>query len=292
MKKRIERDYIGYLFILPNLLIYGAFIFIPLIFTVYYSVTDFNLFNANFIGIQNFQTLLNDRHFKSALINTMIYTVCTVLISLGLGLGLALALRSLIWGRKAFRLIVFLPYAVSIAAACMAWLYLYNNSHGVINYLLGLVGHPGRSWLREIHTVLPSLIVMGIWSAAGYVMVIFTAGLNSIPDYLYEAAVIDGANPIRRFLSITFPMLTPTTLFLFIMQMISSFQVFVQIHVMTNGGPMNRSTTVVHQIYLNAFEGFRMGYASAQAIALLVIVGFLSIFIFRFGDRSTDIEVG
>ncbi len=290
-KKRIRQDNIGYLFIAPNLFIYFVFILVPSLFTVFYSFTNFNLFEWRFIGILNYQRIFADPFFIKSFWNTMTYAVGTIFISMVAGLALAMTLNSAIPGRKFFRSIFYLPNTISVIAASMAWLYIYNPQTGLLNYLLRQLGLTPRNWLLDVNLALLSIIVMGIWMSVGYNMIVFTSGLQGIPEYLYEAAKIDGAGFWIQFFKITLPMLAPTTFFLFVMSVISSFQVFGQVYTMTNGGPMNATTTIVHQIYNNGFEGYKMGYASAQAMFLLVVTTIITLLTFRYGNKSGDREV-
>jgi ABC-type sugar transport system permease subunit len=248
MKKKSGNDNIGYLFLLPNFLIYGLFILVPLLYSVFYSFTNFNLFEWEFVGLRNYKFMFNDDHFIKALMNTAKYTVGSIFISMILGLFLAISLNSDIWGKKIFRPLFFIPNTVSVIAASMAWLYIYNNNVGILNIFLSSIGLPKRNWLLDIDLALNSIIVVGIWASMGYNMIVYLAGLQTIPGYLYEAARIDGASGIRQFFSITLPMLAPTTFFLFVMGTIRSFQVFGQVYAMTNGGPMNSTTTIVHHL--------------------------------------------
>jgi ABC-type sugar transport system permease subunit len=173
----------------------------------------------------------------------------------------------------------------------MAWLYIYNPNSGVLNYLIQVFGGSPQNWLLDIKRALWCIIAMGIWSTMGYNMIVFTAGLQGIPEHLYEAARIDGAGVWKQFIHITLPMLAPTTFFLFVMSVIGSFQVFGQVYTMTNGGPMNATTTIVHQIYQNGFEGYKMGYASAQAVFLLFITTTVTLLTFKYGDSGKDREL-
>lgn len=290
--KKWRTDAIGYLFILPNLLIYGIFVFIPTLFTLFYSFTDFNLFEWEFVGLQNYIKIFQDDFFITSVFNTLIYAVGTIFISMAFGLLLALLLNNFVPGRKIFRPLFYLPNTISVIAASMAWLYIYDNNMGILNFLFDSLGLQQQNWLLDKNLALGCIVVMGIWSTMGYNMIVYTSGLQGIPEYLYEAARIDGANIFTQFFKITLPMLSPTTFFLFVMAVISSFQVFGQVYTMTNGGPMNATTTIVHQIYSNGFEGYKMGYASAEAVFLLVITCLITLLTFRYGDNGGDREVG
>ena len=289
--RKSKYDRIGYLFILPNVLIYGTFIFVPTLFTIFYSFTNFNLFQWRFIGFANYQRIFRDDFFITAMKNTFLYAAGTIFVSMTLGLILANLLNNFVPGNKIFRPLFYLPNTVSIIASCMAWLYIYNPRSGVLNYIIGILGGTPQNWLLDINLALLCIMIMGIWATMGYNMIVFTAGLQGIPEHLYEAAKIDGAGVLTQFFRITIPLLAPTTFFLFVMSVIASFQVFAQVYTMTNGGPMNATTTIVHQIYQNGFEGYRMGYASSQAVFLLLITTAITLLTFRFGDKSGNAEL-
>ncbi len=290
-KKGPRGDNIAYLFMLPNIIIYGLFVLIPTGFTIFYSFTNFNLFEWEFVGFRNYTRLFSDDFFVKSIFNTLTYAGGTIFISLALGLILATILNEKVLGRKVFRPLLFLPNTISVIAASMAWLYIYNNNVGVLNYICDVLGLPQHNWLLEEEYAMPSIMALGIWASVGYNMVVFTSGLQAIPGYLYEAAKIDGASALRQFFKITFPLLAPTTFFLFIMAVIRSFQVFGQVYNMTNGGPMNATTTIVHQIYINGFEGYKMGYASAQAVFLLIITALVTLISFKYGNSGGDTEI-
>ena len=173
----------------------------------------------------------------------------------------------------------------------MIWFWMYEPTYGLINRFLAIFKIPGQWWLFDAKLALPSIIVMSIWKSLGYFMVIFLAGLQTIPSYLYEAADIDGASEWQKLFHITIPLLRPVTFFLFVTGVINNFNVFEQVNILTGGGPMNSTTTVVHQIYIRAFYDFVMGYAAAQAIFVLLIVAVLTLMFFRYGSQEQDVEV-
>ena len=170
----------------------------------------------------------------------------------------------------------------------MIWLWIFDPSAGILNQFVHLLGLPRRAWLYDVDRAMGSIVFMSIWKTIGYNMVIYLAGLQTIPIELYEAARVDGASKVRQFFRITIPMLRPTTFFLFVMACVNSFNVFDQINVMTQGGPMNATTTVVHQIYKRAFEQYQMGYASAMGVLLLVVTLVLTLLNFRWGSGGTN----
>ena len=290
-RKRIIYDRVGYLLISPFYLFFLLFIFIPIMINLLLSFTQFNLRSIAFIGIQNYINLFTDSFFLISLRNTAVYTFFTLVFTMVLSLLAAVFLNQRIFGKSLFRTCFFLPYVTSMVAVSMVWFWMYEPSHGVINKVLGLFGIQGKLWLYDVNWALPAIIIMSVWKYIGYYMVIYLAGLQSIPGYLYEAATVDGASGVQKFFRITVPMLQPVTFFLFVTGMINNFNVFEQVRILTDGGPMNSTTTVVHQIYIRAFTDFLMGYASAQAFFVLMIVAFLTLIFFKYGQRGVDTEV-
>jgi len=286
-----QHDNIGYVFILPFFLFFLLFIFTPIIINLTLSFTRFDLNRIRFIGLKNYLNLFQDKFFLQSLVNTGIYTFFTLLFTMTISLFLAVLLNQGLKGTWIFRTCSFLPHVISMVAASMVWFWMYQPTYGPINRFLATLGIPGQLWLNDAKLALPSIIIMSIWKRVGYFMVIYLAGLQTIPFYLYEAAAIDGATQWQQLRHITIPMLRPVTFFLFVTGMIFNFSVFEQINILTRGGPMNSTTTVVHQIYIRAFQDFVMGYAAAEAIFVLIIVALLTMVFFRYGSRGQDIEV-
>lgn len=280
-----------YLFILPAFLVSFTFIIVPLFISLTYSFTDYNLISKNFVGLANYKKLFTDIAFKRAFVNTLIYTVFVVSINAVLGLVVAAFLNEK-WlkGSKFFRTIIYTPYTVSVVAASMIWLYLYNPN-GLLNTIISGLGLKQQLWLDNPKLAMPCLIVMSIWQGMGYCMVMYLAGFQSIPGYLYEAARIDGASKVQMFFKISIPMLAPTTYLTLIMTIMSSFQVFGQVYNMTSGGPAYKTTTLVHQIYMQAFVGWKMGYASTISVVLLVTSMTITLLLFRYGSKDGGAEV-
>ena len=173
----------------------------------------------------------------------------------------------------------------------MVWLWIYDPTYGLLNMVLKAFGSSVQQWLQDPKLAMPCVILMGIWKNCGYSMVIFLSGLTSIPDSLYEAASLDGAGFIKKFLHITWPMLKPTTFFLLVTGIVNSFSVFEQINIMTSGGPLNRTTTIVHPIYRRGFLEFKMGYAGAMSVVLLLFSILITILVFKFGSGGQDVDV-
>lgn len=288
---RLEQQNSAYLLILPSYLIYALFTLIPIVWTVVMSFTDYDLKKANFVGLKNYQNMFQDSLFLRSIWHTVQYTIMTIPVAMVLGLLLAILLNRAIPGRAFFRTVFYMPNVLSMVALSMAWLYLYDTNSGILNRLLRDMGLSPVPWLSDQGYAMISIAITSIWSSMGYNMVVFLSGLQSIPAHLYEAASIDGANAWQKFRKITLPMLAPTTFFIFVMACIRSFQVFGQVLILTNGGPLNSTTTIAHQIYRNGFEFYEMGYASAQAVVLLLIILVITVVNMRFG-KGEESDIG
>ncbi|WP_186446191.1 carbohydrate ABC transporter permease [Paenibacillus cremeus] len=280
-----------YALIFPNVFIYTLFILVPVIWVFYLSFTNFTILNpGRWIGLSNYKVLLGDDTFHMALKNTLLYWLFTVIPTMAIGLVLASFLNTKISGLAAYRSFIYLPGVISSVAVCMTWLWLLDPRRGPINMLLESLKLHGRDWLHEPQTALYSVMIIGIWTGVGYAMIIFLAGLQGIPEHLYEAAMIDGASTLRQFVHITIPLLRPITFFLFITMTIRSFQVFDFVFILTNGGPANTSTTIVNEIVKSSFQDYRMGYASAIAIILLLITLIVTVVNYTVGSKASDID--
>ena len=278
--------------ILPFYIFFAVFVIIPIIMNIGLSFTNYDMIRMSFIGIKNYINLMTDKFFWLSIKNTAVYAFFTLVFTMSLGLLLAVFLNRKLRGLKFFRTSLYLPYVTSMVAVSMVWLWLYEPSHGTVNQVLGWFGIQGHQWLFDANTALGSIIVMSVWKYTGYYMVVFLAGLQGIPGYLYEAATVDGANAFHKFWRITLPMLTPVTFFLLVTGIINNFNVFEQVIVMTAGGPMNATTTVVHQIYSRAFFDFLMGYAAALSVVLLLIVLVLTTLNYKLNDQGADLDIG
>lgn len=292
MKRKKKGSITPYLYIAPSFLIYAVFILVPVICSIGLSFTNYNLNRMKFIGINNYLRLLKDRTFLHSVVNTLIYSASVVTINLVLGLVIAAVLNSK-WfkGHGLFRAIFYVPYIVSAVASSMIWLYMYDSKVGVINGIFKALRLSSKPWLQDERLALPCLIFMAIWQGMGYCLVVYHSALKAIPMYLYEAAEIDGASRIVQFFKISIPMLSSTTFFLLVMTMISSFQVFAQIMIMTGGGPLDSTTTIAHQVYVNSFTKYSMGYATSQAVVLFLIVLIFTLIFFKVGNKEGDAEL-
>ena len=279
----------GILFVLLPMLLFLAFSVYPMLYASYLSLTDFSFTKApTFVGLANFERLIQDKVFRTAFANTVFYTLGVVPAGMALSLLLALLLNQKIRGVTVFRTAFYMPVVTSTIACGMIWLWLYAPNAGIINQALGLLGIPPQKWLLDPRLALPSVMIMAVWKNLGFTMVIFLAALQGIPAHLYESAELDGANAWHKVRRITLPLIRPATFFIFVTAMISSFQVFGSVFVMTQGGPGYATTTIVYQIYLNAFRYLRMGYASSQAVILFAVIFTLSLINWRF--LHSDVE--
>lgn len=271
-KKRINNENIGYLLIAPSYLIYLLFVLVPVLWTIVMSFTNYNLREWHFTGISNYIQMFQDKVFLRSIWNTVRYSLMTIPVVMVLALCLAMLLNQRLKAKGFFRTLFYLPNIFSMVAVSMAWLYLYDTNSGILNRMLNGLGLESVGWVSNTAMSMISVAIMSIWNQVGYNMILFLSGLQGIPEHLYEAASIDGATRWQKFRHITLPQLAPTTFFVFVMACIHSFQVFGQVLIVTNGGPVNSTTTIAHQIYKNGFEYFHMGYASAQAVVLLLII--------------------
>ncbi|MGD8868719.1 MAG: sugar ABC transporter permease [Gemmatimonadales bacterium] len=276
-------------FVSPSLALLLVFTAAPLLFALYLSFHSWNLLEPAkpFVGLQHYIELAGDSLFWNAAKNTAVYSLY-VPISMACALAVAMLLNRRIKGVAVLRAIFFLPYITSFVAISIVWQWMYDPNFGLFNWALGLVGLGPFPWLNSPGTALLALIILAIWIHIGFQMVIFLAGLQAIPNELYEAATIDGAGAWRRFWKITLPLLRPTTFFVLVTSIIGSFQVFTFVYVMTEGGPLHATDVIVYHIYQNAWQFLRMGYASAMSWVLFAVIFLITLLQFRvLGRRIT-----
>lgn len=290
-RNRLRDNLAGYLFISPFLISFLVFWAGPVIAALYLSLTDYNLLTSpTYIGFENYQRLFTDDPlFWKSLRVTVIYSVGSVVLQIVFGLALALLLNQQVRGMSVYRTIFYLPAVVSGVAVAYMWVWVFNPEAGIANQLLGYIGIDGPNWFFNLRWVLPTFILMSLWNIGGS-MVLYLAGLQGVPTSLYEAAALDGAGWWRKFINITIPMISPVIFFNFIIGMISSFQVFTNAFVITEGGPANATLFYVLYLYRNAFESLRMGYASALATVLFGIILVLTLISFRLSRRVVHYE--
>lgn len=280
----------GVLFILPSMLIFIIFVFVPLIMSFIYSTQTFNMMfnNIKFVGASNYIKLICDSRFWNALKNTVFYTVCIVPLQVILALFAGIALKKQSRFTAFVRSIYFLPAIVSMTIIAITWSFLINNDYGIYMYFFRRIGINIPNLLNSTTWAMPTMIVIGIWKNLGFKMIIIIAGLEGISDTYYEVAILDGAGKMDKFRYITVPMLMPTLTFVVVDSVISSFQVFDQVYVVTKGGPLFTTETLVQYVYSNAFEKSNMGYASAIAVSLLMITLLSSIPLFKIMKKNEN----
>jgi multiple sugar transport system permease protein len=287
LSKESQREALaGYLFILPTFLGYTAFIVGPILAAIGFSFTKYDILSpATFVGLDNYVRLLNDPRLRTVYGNTIFFTVFAVSLNVGLGLVLAVLLNRHLPGpiKYVLRSAYFFPVLVALVYSSIIWQFLYQKDTGIFNYYLGLLNLAPIPWLSNRQWVLPSIIILDVWRNAGFAMLVFLAGLQNISQEYYEAAQLDGANRLQLFRHITVPLISPTIFFNLVIYMIGALQVFDSIMVLTKGGPGDASRSLVIYIYENAFQFFEMGYASAVAITLFVIIVILTLIQFRLG---------
>lgn len=264
---------VGWSFLLPNFIGFAVLTLAPVALLFYYGFTDWNVFlGAKWNGLDNFRQMIHDDSFWTALKNTLYYTVFHIPLTLAASLALALLLNQKLRGAAFFRSVAFFPYFTSIVAIAQVWNILFSPHFGPINAFLRFVGiHHPPGWTVSAHWSMPAVIIMGTWREMGYFMLLFLAGLQTIPQQLYEAGRVDGASTWQRFRAVTLPGLRPTTFFVTVMLTINSLKVFDLILVTTNGGPGQSTLVLAQYIYQKGFEENHFGYASMVSIVLFVI---------------------
>lgn len=274
----------AYLFLSPTLLIFSVFILFPVVFSLYLSFHRWNMFSTetSFTGLENYARIIGSEEFWSVLGNTLVYTLGTVPVNMILALIVAYFLNKKIAGKKFLRVAFFTPVVISPVAAAVIWRWIYEPNFGLLNYGLSWFGVSSVNWLNDPTAAMFALIVMGVWKTFGVNMVLFSAGLQGIPDHYYEAAELDGAGPWSRFWHITLPLLSPTTFFILVMSVIGSFQVFDLVYVLTSGGPLGATKVLVFYLYEHAFKFFEMGYASAIAYFMFAMIFILTLLQIRY----------
>jgi multiple sugar transport system permease protein len=290
VRQYVRRESItGYLFLLPDLLGLSIFVIIPIAGAFWISLHNWDALSPMvWTGLQNYIELFDDPLFWDSLRITATYTVCYVPLLYAVSLGLALLVNQRLPFLRLFRTVFFVPVVLSLVVSSLMWKYILDERAGLLNYLLGFVGIPPQSWLGSVELALPSIILVSIWIQMGYFMVIFIAGLQDIPREYYEAAQIDGANRRQMFWSITLPLLRPTSLFVVVISLINAFQVFDQVWVMTQGGPASATQVTAIYIYQQAFQYLNLGYGSAAAFILFLVIIAFSLVQFRVLRPQTE----
>ncbi|WP_445144807.1 carbohydrate ABC transporter permease [Dyella sp. Tek66A03] len=286
----------AWLFLTPALLVLGVFFLLPVIAALGLSLTDFDLYaladirNLRFVALGNYWELLQRPLFWSALGHTVYFVAVGVPLSMGASLGAALLLNSpLARCKPFFRTALFAPVVTTVVAVALIWRYLFNTKYGMANHVLGLIGIHPVDWLGDPHWAMPTIILFAVWKNFGYNMIIFLAGLQAIPADLYEAARIDGASLLQQFRHITLPMLRPTLLMVSILTVSGYFQLFAEPYVMTEGGPLQSTTSVLYLMYEEGFKWWNLGSASAVAFLLFVIMFGVTALMLRLSRRGGEV---
>jgi multiple sugar transport system permease protein len=259
----------------PAALLFLLFFVGPVAAAIVLSVYHWDVLTpAQFAGTANFRELLHDKVLRTAIYNTFVFTFMTVIAHIVLGLGLALVVNGLASRvlRYFLRTALFFPMLVSWGAVSLLWKYALDPNFGFVNYYIAKLGIHPPNWLIDAHWALPSLVFIDLWRSLGYTFVILLAGLQTVPDHLYEAARVDGAGKVRQFWHVTLPMMSPTLLFAFIISFIGAFQIFDPMYIMTQGGPGTATLSLVQYDYYKAFRDFQMGYACAMALIIAAII--------------------
>jgi multiple sugar transport system permease protein len=275
----VRSERVAWWFVAPALLVIGVFFFLPVLAALALSVTDFDIYaladwrNLRLVGLRNYIELLRAPLFWQALGNTLYFVVVGVPLSIAASLGAALLLHSRVARFKAFfRTALFAPVVTTLVAAAVVWRYLFNTRYGWLNYALGGIGIPPIDWLGDPRWAMPAIIVFAVWKNFGYNMIILLAGLQAIPAELYEAARIDGASIWRQLRDVTLPMLSPMLLMVGILTVAGYFQLFAEPYVMTQGGPLQSTVSVLYLMYEEGFKWWNLGSASAVAFVLFLLI--------------------
>ncbi len=287
----------AYFFIAPALISILIFFFIPVIAAFIISFTDFDIYalgdlsTVRFVGIKNYSKLFIDPLFWLSLKNTSYYVILATPLSIAVSLGAAMLLNSkLLKIKGVFRLSYFIPYVTTLVAVAIVWRFIYHPRFGILNYFLGLVGINPVDWLGDPNWAMPSIVIMAVWKSFGYNMIIFIAGLQNIPEDLYEAASLEGAGEWQKFKSITLPLLAPTTLFISIVTIVGYFQLFAEPYIMTQGGPLNSTLSIVQYMYQEGFRWWNMGYSASIAFVLFFIILLVTLIQFKVQKSSLQVK--
>jgi sn-glycerol 3-phosphate transport system permease protein len=291
-KAQWKEGALGYLFLAPSLLVFICFLFYPMLRSVYLSMTltDPRGRVAAFVGLDNYKDLFASGQFYTNLKVTLLFVLLTVPTTMIWSLFLAALTHNKLRGMKIFQFIFSLPIVISVGTGSIIWWLLFHPTAGMLNYFIGLLGVSPISWLADPNWAIVSVSMMTVWMNMGFVYIVLLSGLQGIPDDLYESARIDGSGPVRTFVQIVLPLLSPTLFFVLIVSVISAFQAFGQIHILTKGGPMDTTNVVVYSIYQDAFINFRFGIGSAQALVLFAIILALTVIQFKVLEKKVHYQ--
>ena len=277
---------LGYAFLSPALILFLIFIAGPLLGAIGLSFYQWDLFSdRKFIGLDNYRELRTDEIARTAIRNSFVFAFWSIVLHMGFGLLLALAVNRAMNGalRYFLRTAYFFPLLISWASVSLIWLYALNPNFGFFNYYLHQLGLNPPNWLVDRQWALPALLFVDLWRTIGFTFIILLAGLQGVPRSLYEAAMLDGAGSLRQFINVTVPMISPTLFFVLVLNFIGAFQIFEPMYIMTDGGPRNSTRSLVQHIFETGFRSFEMGYASAMAIVVFVVIMAATLVQFAFG---------
>ena len=285
--KNNKKKLFGWGFLVPYLIFYFMFMIYPAIRTFIISLQEWNLLGgSSWVGLNNYVTMFSDSKFWASFWHTIYFVLLSTPPLVLLVLLFSLVLNMKFPGRKLFQILFFAPYVLNVAVVSSTWEWIFQSEFGLINSYLQSFGLPKIGWLASTSTAMPSVVIATIWWTVGFNMILFLAGLQDIPKYFHEAAKIDGANAFQRFIHITAPLLKRTIFLVVILQVIASFKIFGQVYIMTGGGPHGATRVLVQYVYREAFRYFNMGYASAMAFTLFLIIFIVSITQIILGQRG------
>lgn len=291
-KKKAGENVLAYIFLAPSIFLFIVFLFYPMLRSFYLSmtITDPRGRVAEFVGLENFIDLLTTGQFYSNLKVTLLFILFTVPTSIIWSLFLAAITHNKLKGMKIFQFIFSLPIVISVGTGSIIWFLLFHPTAGMLNYFLSLIKVSPIPWLTDPSWALISISIMTIWMNMGFLYIVLSSGLQGVPDEIYESAKIDGSGPVRTFVRIVLPLLSPTLFFALIVSVINAFQAFGQIHILTKGGPVNSTNVIVYSIYQDAFINFRFGIGSAQALVLFIIILALTLLQFLVLERKVHYQ--
>ena len=280
-KSTLRRAFIAarpYLMIAPAMAVFILFLIYPIIYMVYLSFFDWNMIGEmKFIGVQNYTHMFADSDFWQVLGNSVYYMVMVVVLQMGLSLLLAAYLNKNTRINQILQTIAFTPYITSMVSVAFIWMWMMDSDYGLLNYFLGFFGIDPIGWLSDPKVAMNSLVLVSVWKGLGYNTIIIISAMQAVPGYLYEAAALDKTPKWKAFYKITLPMISPSIFFLALMNIISALKVFETVNIMTKGGPMNSTNTLVYNIYQYGFQYFEIGYASTLGVALMVVIGIFTL---------------
>lgn len=281
MKKKEKLKQFGStcLFVLPALIPLIVFWIYPICRSIWISFTDWDYMTPtyHFVFLKNYISLFKDSRFYEALLNTLVFTLGTLIPTIVIGLGLAVLLQKPFIGSGIVKFILFSPWITPTVAISIVWTWIYQPNDGLANMVLSLFGLPGLKWISSSQTAMLSVIIVTVWKSMGYAMIFYLSALEKVPDELYEASALDGAGKWRQFKAVTLPCISPTTFFLMIITMINSLQAYDQIQILTQGGPSGSTRTLLYMYYQLGFEEYKMGQATSVAVIMIIITVLLSL---------------